>query len=212
MDTQSPALRNQPRQQRSIETVARIVETAESVFAEVGFDRATVSEVAERAEVSTGSMYRFFPDKNALARAVADRYEAVITEVFNSVSEVLVDTSQLPEVIKLLIDGAVALQEVHPGYYALATAADPSDTTAPTYPVRRAQIDWFIAVFAKLELKASIEEVTAFAEICLDTTRMLIHRLPTDPEARQRQLVEIQLMMEAYVTTRVETFTQSQDS
>lgn len=51
-----------------------MLDAAESVFEEVGFDAATTNLVAERAEVPVGTLYRWFPDKTALAESLADRY------------------------------------------------------------------------------------------------------------------------------------------
>lgn len=66
--TQPPpvAARRAPKQLRSRRTVARILYAAARVFAEDGFEAATTNRVAERAEVSVGSLYQFFPNKAAL--------------------------------------------------------------------------------------------------------------------------------------------------
>lgn len=67
-------LRNSPRQERSARRVETLLDAAESVFEEVGFDAATTNLVAERAEVPVGTLYRWFPDKSALAESLTDRY------------------------------------------------------------------------------------------------------------------------------------------
>jgi AcrR family transcriptional regulator len=70
--TQLPpvAARRAPKQLRSRRTVARILHAAARVFAEDGFEAATTNRVAERAEVSVGSLYQFFPNKAALLLAL----------------------------------------------------------------------------------------------------------------------------------------------
>ncbi|HEY1598537.1 MAG TPA: helix-turn-helix domain-containing protein, partial [Pirellulales bacterium] len=55
-----------PRQTRSQETLERLLDAAEEVFAEKGFESATVAEVVRRAKSSVGAMYARFTDKNAL--------------------------------------------------------------------------------------------------------------------------------------------------
>ncbi len=56
--------------QRLKETVrVRIAAAASALFAEVGFPDATLAAVAERAEVSTGNVYRYFENKDALFEA-----------------------------------------------------------------------------------------------------------------------------------------------
>lgn len=67
-------LRNLPRQARSAARVELLLDVAEEVFEEVGYDAATTNLVASRAGVPVGTLYRWFPDKAALAEALTDRY------------------------------------------------------------------------------------------------------------------------------------------
>ncbi|WP_421121096.1 TetR/AcrR family transcriptional regulator [Aquihabitans daechungensis] len=67
-------LRNRPRQARSAARVELLLDVAEEVFEEVGYDAATTNLVALRAGVPVGTLYRWFPDKAALAEALTDRY------------------------------------------------------------------------------------------------------------------------------------------
>ncbi len=50
-----------------------ILQAAERVFAEAGYDTATVEQIAHAAEFATGTIYNFFDGKEALFLAVADR-------------------------------------------------------------------------------------------------------------------------------------------
>lgn len=73
-------LRNLPRQARSAARVELLLDVAEEVFEEVGYDAATTNLVAQRAGVPVGTLYRWFPDKAALAEALTDRYlERLVT-------------------------------------------------------------------------------------------------------------------------------------
>ena len=58
--------RKQPKQVRSTELVAVILEAAVHVLAEEGAHRFTTTRVAERAGVSVGSLYQYFPNKAAI--------------------------------------------------------------------------------------------------------------------------------------------------
>jgi len=49
---------------------------AEVLIAEHGIDGVRMSEIAERAEVSIGSLYQYFPDKAAIVGTLGERYEA----------------------------------------------------------------------------------------------------------------------------------------
>jgi AcrR family transcriptional regulator len=70
----SDQMRRKPQQARSIERVNQILNIADEVFALRGFEGATTIEIAARAKMSVGSLYRFFPDKVAILKALAVRY------------------------------------------------------------------------------------------------------------------------------------------
>jgi AcrR family transcriptional regulator len=70
-----------PRQTRSQETLERLLDAAEEVFGERGFEAATVAEVVRRARSSVGAMYARFTDKDALLSCLHERFceEALAT-------------------------------------------------------------------------------------------------------------------------------------
>ena len=58
--------RKQPKQARSAELVATILQAATQVLAQEGAGRFTTARVAEKAGVSVGSVYQYFPNKAAI--------------------------------------------------------------------------------------------------------------------------------------------------
>jgi AcrR family transcriptional regulator len=66
-------MRRLPRQQRSRELVNRLVDATAAVIVERGLDGTTTNHIAERAGVSVGSLYQYFPDKEALLEALLER-------------------------------------------------------------------------------------------------------------------------------------------
>lgn len=60
------AARKHPKQTRSTELVATILEAATQVLTQEGAQRFTTARVAERAGVSVGSLYQYFPNKAAI--------------------------------------------------------------------------------------------------------------------------------------------------
>jgi AcrR family transcriptional regulator len=63
-----------PKRQRGRLRVAAILDAGAAVFAEKGYDAATMTEIAARADTAIGSLYRFFPTKEVLAEALLVRY------------------------------------------------------------------------------------------------------------------------------------------
>jgi AcrR family transcriptional regulator len=59
------------RQERGKQRMESLMRAAEEVFSEVGFERATTNLIAARASVSPGTLYQFYPNKEAMAEALA---------------------------------------------------------------------------------------------------------------------------------------------
>ena len=66
--------RKQPRQARSVSTIDAIFEATIQVLIAEGTHRLTTTRVAERAGVSVGTMYQYFPHKQSLLYALNERY------------------------------------------------------------------------------------------------------------------------------------------
>jgi len=68
------------KQARSRKSLERLLDAAEEVLKKHGLDGATVPRIAAQAGLSPGSVYRRFPDKDALLRAVVLRYHTRMAE------------------------------------------------------------------------------------------------------------------------------------
>jgi len=66
--------RKRPAQDRSRHTVAAILDAAARIFAERGYTSTTTNHVAEAAGISIGSLYQYFPNKDALIVALEERH------------------------------------------------------------------------------------------------------------------------------------------
>ena len=77
----------EPKRERGKQRVAALLDAAAAVFAEKGYDGATMTEIAERAGAAIGSLYQFFPSKEALAEALFDRFAERWAASFAQVEE-----------------------------------------------------------------------------------------------------------------------------
>ncbi len=74
--------RRKPRQKRAEDTVTILVEATERVVSKKGFHAATTNQIARVAGVSIGTLYHYFPTKEALVAAVVHRmWESELTAV-----------------------------------------------------------------------------------------------------------------------------------
>ena len=67
-----------PKQQRGKQRVAELLRAATTVFAEKGYEAATMTEIAACANAPIGSLYQFFPEKEALADTLVQNYVALL--------------------------------------------------------------------------------------------------------------------------------------
>src|SRR5258708_20043149 len=72
MSTEAP-IAKAPKRARGVQRVAELLDAGAVLFAEKGYDAATMTEIAQRAGASIGSLYQFFPSKEALAEALFGR-------------------------------------------------------------------------------------------------------------------------------------------
>ena len=74
-----------PVQSRSINTKGKILEAAVEVFCEKGYHKTTTNEIAQRAQVSIGSLYSYYKDKDTIFFEILERYQAKFDTAKNEV-------------------------------------------------------------------------------------------------------------------------------
>lgn len=110
MALESP-LRKAPRQSRGQRRIETILDAAEALFAEIGYDTTTTNAIAARAQTSIGSLYQFFPNKEAVLRALVARFTEQMRAAFDTALE-HVDWSRdidLDESLDRILDPLLAL-------------------------------------------------------------------------------------------------------
>lgn len=80
-------MRQQPKQKRSLQLVEKIVLAASSQLNESGLEGFSTSSVAARADVSVGSVYQYFSNKEQLLDAVSEAMTAEVVAMLDSAVE-----------------------------------------------------------------------------------------------------------------------------
>jgi AcrR family transcriptional regulator len=105
--------RKKASQERSRATVNALIEATARILVKEGFDKASTNRVAEVAGVSVGSLYQYFPSKEALVAAVIERHSQ---EIMQTVRGELADieTQPLEQGVRKLIAAAIKAHRVNP--------------------------------------------------------------------------------------------------
>jgi AcrR family transcriptional regulator len=74
MSTETQTLAREPKRERGKQRVAALMDVGAELFAEKGYEATTMTEIASRAGAAIGSLYQFFPSKEALAEALFNRF------------------------------------------------------------------------------------------------------------------------------------------
>lgn len=96
MPDNAKKMRKAPTQKRSRERVENILKVACELISTHGSDAMKMGELAEKAGVSIGSLYQYFPDKASIIHALADRYN---DESQHCIEEALAETQTAKELI-----------------------------------------------------------------------------------------------------------------
>jgi AcrR family transcriptional regulator len=92
------------RQIQKAETRRLLLDTAYDLFQEKGYDKATIRELADRAEVAQGTIFKHFPDKPSLVVAVFENdLQAVVEDAFLHIPSSNIK-SQLLYIVQLLYE------------------------------------------------------------------------------------------------------------
>lgn len=116
--------RKRPRQERSKVTVDTILAATARVLVKKGFDGLTTNAVAEAAGVSIGSLYQYFPSKEALVAALIEQHiEEMNSEILNELTRV----AQLPmsQAVRGVIELTIKAHAVDPELHKILTEQVP---------------------------------------------------------------------------------------
>ncbi|TQF28653.1 TetR/AcrR family transcriptional regulator [Bradyrhizobium sp. UNPA324] len=100
-------------QARSRATVDALIEATARILVHDGFEKANTNRIAEIAGVSVGSLYQYFPSKEALVAAVIERHNE---EIMGIVRTALTEVAELPidKAVRRLVTVAIEAHRINP--------------------------------------------------------------------------------------------------
>lgn len=108
----------QPRQQRSIASTARMLDAAESLFANGGPDALTVEAVIAEAGTSAGSFYARFGDRSGLLAALHERFLARLSVATEAILAEAIAQPALDRAVRVVVTRSLAV--AHENHASLA--------------------------------------------------------------------------------------------
>src|SRR6185437_7454606 len=83
----SISVRVKPQQERATRRLANFLDAAAELFAEIGYEAATMTAIAERSGSGIGTLYHYFPDKQSMAFALLNQYAQEIEAYWKPLME-----------------------------------------------------------------------------------------------------------------------------
>lgn len=162
------SLRKQPRQTRSTELMAVILEAAAQVLAKEGAQRFTTARVAEKAGVSVGSLYQYFPNKAAiLFRLQSDEWR----QTSALLSRILADVEKPPlQRLQVLVHAFIRSECDEAQMRVALDDAAPLYRDAPEAREARAAAEGAFAAYLEETLPAASAATRALAGDLITTT------------------------------------------
>ena len=199
--------RRKPSQDRAQVTVAAILEAAAEILVDVGYARASTNMVAARAGVSIGSLYQYFPNKDALFIALIEDHVRDIHPKMEALIGIL-DNYSLPleTVMRKSIEGIIDMHTGEPSLHRILMEEVPQPARLLK---RQRENELHFAVLVEAKLRAhpevQVRDYRIAAHLIVQTIRALsqwlVHKGPHDFD-RSRFISESVKMVTGYLTGR----------
>jgi AcrR family transcriptional regulator len=168
--------RRKPSQRRSQVTVTAILDAAARVFEERGFAAGTTNHVAERAGVSIGSLYEYFPNKDALVVGVLERELERERSKLLELLEPAANENDLAAQLRAFVETLVELHAKRPALHRILD--DQADHPPAAHAcVLRFEESLAHALAASLRAtRPALHDPDTKAHLIVQTTESLAHR------------------------------------
>ena len=169
--------RKQPTQARAAHTWNAILDGAAQVLVAYGYDKATTDRIAQRAGVSVGSVYEYFPNKDAIFAALQNRWNEQRWAVFEEARQLNHD-DDLQTVLRKTIRARIKATQLNPELNSILLRDLPASVTADQ---ARQLHDEFLAssllVFARFRTDIREDNWPLMARLMMHATHAVIDNI-----------------------------------
>jgi AcrR family transcriptional regulator len=194
-----PIAARPPQRARGRARVAALLGAATEVFAEKGYDAATMTEIAARAGASIGSLYQFFPTKDVIAEALhqsnSDDLSAMLAAIAPRIAR-----KPSAALADALFRDLSAFLVTHPAF---VTLADRRDIDKKRKKKTRARLRGQItALLTQADPPVPLQRAEALAVIILHLLRAAVAiQGEDDLKNRSAVLDELRAMMRSHLAS-----------
>jgi AcrR family transcriptional regulator len=196
--------RKQPAQARSRETVAAVLTAAARIFATHGYAAGTTNRIAEAAGVSVGSLYEYFPNKDALLVALMEAHVAEGQALLeHAAAGVMGRSLRLRAAVRQLVGAMIALHARDRALHRVLFEE------APLPPRVRRQLAHAeervaarVAAYLRGHPEVTVPDADLAAQVIVQTVEALTHKLVVhgSEDALTAQADEVVALVVAYLT------------
>lgn len=190
------AYRRRPRQSRGQKRVELLLDAAATVIAEQGLHAATAEAIARQAKTAKGSLYQFFPNRDAVLAALALRYADEMRAIHERAFPVDPHGLPLDRLIDRIVKPLADFHDSHPAFRRVfATNEGPGDDTRSA-PLRlRAQLfDSFVdrldVLFSARNPKLATRDRRRIALVAASLGQSLLARRSRAVESEKKPLLD----------------------
>ena len=189
-----------PQREGGRQRVAELMDAAAEVIQERGYEAATMAEIASRANARIGSLYRFFPNKEAIGDALIDRYAAVLSEEYAGMRERALHSAP-EELADLLID---LLVRVYPQTRAMTALLDSrTDWTEIRLRFRSQAMAEIGAALRACAPNLDDREIEDIVPVVLNNMKTMVGMVKKDAPTSAGAPDELRLMNRLYLAARL---------
>lgn len=167
--------RKQASQERSRFTVEALLEATARILVKDGYEGASTNKIAQAAGVSIGSLYQYFPAKEALVAAVIDRHMQAMLDIVRTALDQVMD-QPIEVVTRELVNVMIDAHRVNPTLHKVLFEQIPH--TGRGRHIAMLDNAAFAMVRTYLEAhrdEVAVEDLHMAAFICVKTVEMLTH-------------------------------------
>ncbi len=196
-------LRKQPTQQRSRTTIEDVLTAAAQVFEAHGYAAGTTNRIAERAGVSIGTLYQYFPNKEALAVALLERHLADgMTQMADWVARCVAEPRGLHDTLHVFVEGMLDLHADRPRLQHILLEETPLPPRLHDAMLRaEREAAKTVAGLLRLQPEVRRKNLEQASHLAVQTVETLTHRFAAHPDqglSRRAFATELVAMLEAY--------------